>query len=110
MLITIRLLHLRGSRANNDTNVYFTTTKRPLQCHEVTSIMARSEVDCALHCVGNLYSCAGYVYDNNEKSHFECNVCFIYDDISSPVIVGISNTAIISMPDINKNTGEIQFD
>ena len=110
VLITLWLLHLPGSRANNGTNIYFTTTKKPLQCHEITSIIVRSEVECALHCVGNLYSCAGYVYDNNENSHFECNGCFIYDDKTSPVAVEISSTSITSMPDINKNTGEIPFE
>ena len=110
MLITLRLLYLPLSKTNSSINVYFTSTKKPLQCHEITLIEVRSEVDCALHCVSNLYSCVGYVYDSIGHFHFECNGCFIYDDITSPVTVKTSNASIIIMPDINKNTGEINFE
>ena len=107
VLITLRLFHLPGSRANDDNNVYFTTTKKPLQCHKVELIEVRSEVECALYCMAELYSCAGYVCDWNGNSHFECNGCFIFDHTRSPVTVEISNTTVTSTPDINKNTGEI---
>ena len=107
MLITLRLLYLPESKTNSSINVYFTSTKKPLQCHEITLIEVRSEVDCALQCVNNLYSCVGYVYDRTGHFHFQCNRCFIYDNITSPVTGETSNTTISNMPDINKNTGEI---
>ena len=56
-LVIFCLSSLHGSKANLE-NVYLTPTKEPLQCHEIAAMEIRSNVECALQCVSNLYSCA----------------------------------------------------
>ena len=107
-LVIFCLLSLHGSKANLQ-NVYLTHTKKPLQCHEMIGMEIRSVVECALRCVGNLYSCAGYVYDRNENSQRQCIVCFIYDVKTSPTTVETSSTTVSIMPEIDRNTGEMPF-
>ena len=107
-LVIFCLLSLHGSKANLQ-NVYLTPTKKPLQCHEIAVMEIRSVVKCALHCVGNLYSCAGFVYDRNENSQLQCIVCLLYDVKTSPTTVETSSTAVSIMPEISRNTGEIPF-
>ena len=107
-LVIFCLSSLHGSMANLE-NVYLTPTKKPLQCHEIAAMEIRSNVECALQCVSNLYSCAGYVYDRNVNSQLQCIVCFIYDVKTSPTTVETSSTTVTIMPEINRNTGEISF-
>ena len=98
---------VRGNTAHLAGDTYFTSTPKPLQCHEIKHIHARSTVDCALYCKGNLYFCAGYVHDYNTILQFQCDVCYIYDETSPLVTISASKNKIISMPELNKETGGI---
>ena len=83
----------------------FTNNHKPLQCHAIKSVAVRSEVDCALHCMADLYSCAGYVLDRNENT---CDVCFIYDVTTPLVTVNRPQGSASCVRDIHReNNGRI---
>ena len=108
MLSTLRLL-LHGTAADSGDNIHFTSSKKPLQCHEIISISARSAVECSLQCLNNVYSCAGYVFDRMENSTFQCKTCFIYDVTTPLVTVQASDSVVTRMPRIDIGSGKIPF-
>ena len=107
-LSTLRIL-LRGAAADVGDNIRFTSSRKPLQCHEIISISARSPVECSLQCLNNVYSCAGYVFDRMENSTFQCKTCFIYD-VSTPLVaVQASDSVVTRMPRIDMGSGKYHF-
>ena len=104
VLTLVSLLSLTVASLNNAD--YFTTTSKPLQCHEIKTFYFRSPVECALYCTTAPYSCAGYVHSKNESSRFHCEVCFIYDVVANLTTADASDDTIVTMPDIDITTGE----
>ena len=109
LLCTLRLLLHRTAADASDNVHYFTSSKKPLECHEIISISARSALECSLQCLNNLYSCAGYVFGRKENLTFQCDACFIYDVSTPLVIVQASNNLIIRMPRVNLGSGKMPF-
>ena len=104
VLMVVLLVALTDANLND--TIYFTTTPKPLECHEIKLFDFRSSVECALYCTRDLYSCAGYVYSRNKSSHFQCELCFIYDVVAPLVTVDASDSTIVTMPDIRMETGQ----
>ena len=100
-------LFLPRTTANLGEDTYFTSTGKPLQCHEIQTFNVRSAIECCLHCKEKLYSCAGYVHTRNKtRCRFSCEVCLIYD-VSTPIVtVNRTNSTAVGMPDINKEEGK----
>ena len=57
----------------------FFPTLKPMHCHDIQISSVRSDVDCALTCRFNIYSCLGYSIAIHIYSGNWCHVCFIYD-------------------------------
>ena len=96
---------LHGANANIYQTSYFTSSTKPLECHEIKRLDARSTVDCALHCLNDIYSCAGSVNDRHGNNHVRCDVCFIHDVDTPVTTINASNSTVTSMPEINKESG-----
>ena len=106
MLSTLSFLVTVSSVTGHNATAYFTDNRKPLQCHEIESREVRSAVDCCLHCIRNLYSCAGYTLDRNGNSDLRCSVCYIYDVTTPLVTIPPPNNGVSGMPDINKTIGK----
>ena len=106
IFVLMLVLHINLTDANLNDAIYFTTTSKPLQCHEMKTIYFRSPVECALYCTRDLYSCAGYVHSENESCRFHCEVCFIYDDVAKLITVDATENTVVTMPDIDMEIGE----
>ena len=104
--LSMLLLLLPLTDANLNNAVHFTPIPKPLQCHEIKKFYFRSPVECALLCASDLYSCAGYVHSRNERSRFHCQLCFIYDVVAKLLTIDASDSSLVTMPDINIETGE----
>ena len=108
LMLNALFLLIPGTTANLSNGTYFTSTGKPLQCHEVNTFHVRSPIECSLHCKENLYPCAGYVYVGNKRGFpSQCEVCFIYDLKTPLVTVNVTNGTAVGMPQIKKETGEI---
>ena len=100
-------IFLPGTTASLDNDTHFTSTGKPLQCHEINAFYARSTIECSLHCKDFLYSCAGYTYERNKgRYQLQCEVCLIYDVGTAMVTANVTNSTATGMPKINKAAGE----
>ena len=106
-ILMLSTLRLHGIAAYLGDNVHFTSSKKPLECHEKITVGARSALECSLQCLNNLYSCAGYVFGRRENSTFHCDACFIYDVTTPLVKVQASNNTITRMPRIDLGSGKV---
>ena len=73
-----------SSAIMDNANSHFKSTRKPLQCHKIKSVDVRCSLECVLHCLKDLYSCAGYVFDHKGASGLGCDVCFIHD-VTTPL-------------------------
>ena len=106
-ILMLSTLRLHGIAAYVGDNVHFTSSKKPLECHEKITVGARSALECSLQCLNNLYSCAGYVFGKMENSTFHCDACFIYDVTTPLVKVQATNNTITRMLRIDVGSGKI---
>ena len=103
-------LFIRVTTAKLGDNIYFTSTAKPMQYHDIKYIYARSTIECALYCTRDLYSCAGYMYDQNVLPQLQCSACYIYDVTTPLATISPSESKIINMPEIDKETGKMRID
>ena len=57
LVINTLYILIHGATSNISNDVYFTSTAKPVQCHEIKRIDARSTVDCARFFKGHIYLC-----------------------------------------------------
>ena len=107
LVINTLYILIHGASSNISNDVYFTSTAKPLQCHEIKRIYARSTVECALRCSMDIYPCVGSVNDRDENIHFQCDICFIYDVDTPFTTINAHNSTVTSIPEINSDTGKI---
>ena len=106
MILSIVSVYLCGTVIGMYDYTHFAPTPKPLQCHYNSHINVRSRIECALYCMGNLYSCAGYVHERKDIARFQCDMCYIYDVKKPLVTIRASRNKTINMPKLNKETGE----
>ena len=92
--------------ANNTSEIEFLPTLKPLYCHEIQDIEARSQVECAVYCKKDLYSCVGYAF-THDKSYDNCQTCYI-NDIKSRISLSpkTSESTLFLMPMIELQRGK----
>ena len=91
------------------TTSYMWTASKPLECHVIDTYIIdedlRSVVDCAIKCLGDLYSCVGYVLSTTKDAAVKCEVCWIYD-VSDNLIPATNDSNItVYMPVENRQEG-----
>ena len=103
-LVAVTMANGRNTATN------FTSNRKILQCHEIKPFNVRSAIECALQCVRDLYSCAGYVLERAENKNICCEVCLIYDVTTQLVNVNLQNNRTSGLPEISKETGEMVYE
>ena len=98
---------LQLTTADGNTSANFIKNRKLLQCHKTKSTDVRSVVECALYCIADLYSCAGYVLLRSENKTHQCDVCFIYDLTTPLVTINRPPHVISGVREINKEDGRI---
>ena len=84
------------------TTSYMWTSSKPLECHVIDTYIIdkglRSVVDCALKCLGDLYSCVGYVLLTTRDAAVKCEVCWIYDVSDNLISATNQSNITVYMP------------
>ena len=107
-IVCLIIIMLSASiHANNTSDEEFLLTLKPLYCHKIRDIEARSQVECAIYCKKDLYSCVGYAFVH-DKSHDNCQICYIHDT-KDPIKLSpnVSDNSIFVMPVIELQKGKI---
>ena len=109
LLIVQVLIACTSATILDNATLYQTSTGKPLQCHEIKTVDVRSSMECALYCMKDLYSCTGYVFDNEDVAGRRCDVCFIHD-VTTPLVAVKTSPSSISMLSANdKQSGKMLF-
>ena len=86
LLCFVSMMYCGSLIAGKFNKTDFLRTLKPMHCHSLDVYVVRSNVECALHCRANLYSCLGYSVTRHLPSVVRCRVCFIYD-VRTPMSV-----------------------
>ena len=108
--IVLTLLAQPAASEDDKTTVsHMRAIHKPLQCHTIDSFIIgdglRSVLECAMKCVGDLYSCVGYVLSSTSNDTIKCEVCWIYDVTDEVILATNDSTVTIYTPTESRQKG-----